>query len=102
MMEEGLNVYITCYIYDGKNVTDVIQTGIVRQSFAPTFNFKELLSLDISREFLLGSARAASEIVFEARHRPADAPAPTGMSLVAPVVSLCYRTRCLGCEPASS
>ena len=30
-----------------------------------------LHSLDISREFLLGSARAASEIVFEARHRPA-------------------------------
>lgn len=77
-MEEGLNVYITCYIYDGKNVTDVVQTGIVRQSFAPIFNFKELLSLDISREFLLGSARAASEVVFEARHRPADAPPPTG------------------------
>ena len=38
-MEEGLNVYVTCYIYDGQHVTDVIQTGIVRQSFAPSFNF---------------------------------------------------------------
>ena len=71
VQDEGLNVYITCYIYDGKHVTDVIQTAIVRESFAPVFKFKELLSLDISREFLLGSARAASEIVFEARHRPA-------------------------------
>ena len=77
-MEDGLNVYITCYIYDGKHVTDVVQTGIVRQSFAPKFNFTELLSLDLSREFLLGSARAASEVVFEARHRPADAPPPSG------------------------
>eukprot|EP01047_Picozoa_sp_COSAG01_P002969 COSAG01_NODE_84_length_27672_cov_60.966344_13_plen_1169_part_00 len=69
---ETPNVSVACYIYDGRAATDVVETQVVPSSTDPQFNFKESLSLAISREFLLGSARAASEIVFEARHHPQD------------------------------